>query len=118
MSAIEHHFECMVGSQAGVPMAMVYNKPDVDIVVAGRRAVTIARELLAESLISPMPLLDCDLFGAHVIDDLVVMDIGAELPIHLVAELAEIETFLNLTYAADPEPVDPADFSVAMVGAL
>lgn len=118
MSAIEHHFECMVGSQTGVPMALTYDAPDVGIIVAGYEVWPVERSLLAEALVFPVLHDGWGVIEIHVIDDLVVVDIGAELPIHLVAELAEIETFLNLTYAADPEPVDPAELSVALVGAL
>ena len=118
MSLVSHRFECQVGSQAGVPMALTYDAPDVGIIVAGYEVWSVDRSLLAEALVFPALHDGWGVIEIHVIDDLVVMDIGAELPIHLVAELAEIETFLNLTYAADPEPVDPGELSVALVGAL
>ena len=119
MSApVSHHFECQVGSQAGVPMSLVYCGSEVLITVAKHLVWTVSRTLLAESLVFPVRQVDDTVFGAFVIDDLVVMDLPLGLPLLLVMELADVEEFLNATYLADPEPVDPGELSVAMVGAL
>lgn len=119
MSApISHHFECQVGSQPGVPMSLVYCGHDVCITVAKHLVWTVSRALLAESLVFPVRQVDDTVFGATVIDDLVVMDLALDLPLHLVMELADVEAFLDETYAVDPEPIDPGELSVAMVGAL
>jgi hypothetical protein len=115
---VSHHFECQVGSQAGVPMSLDYCGHEVCITVAKHLVWTVSRGLLAESLVSSVRLCDDTVFGAHVVDDLVVMDLALGLPLHLVMELADVEEFLDATYAVDPEPVDPAELSVAMVGAL
>ena len=114
---VVHHFECQVGSQAGVPMSLVYCGHDVCITVAKHLVWTVSRTLLAESLIFPVRQVDDTVFGAHVIDDLVVMDLALGLPLHLVMELADVEEFLNATYAADPEPVDPAELAAVLAGA-
>lgn len=114
---VVHHFDCQVGSQYGVPMTLVYLAPEVCIEVAKHLVWTVTRKLLAESLIFPAPLCGDGVFGAHVIDDLVVIDLELTLPLHLVMELADVEEFLNATYAADPEPVDEAELAAALAGA-
>jgi len=114
---VSHHFECQVGSQAGVPMSLVYCGHEVCITVAKHQVWTVSRTVLAESLVFPVRQSSMT-FAAHVVDDLVVMDLALDLPLHLVMELADVEAFLNATYAVDPEPVDPGELSVAMVGAL
>lgn len=119
MSAlVVHHFECQVGSQLGVPMSLVYCGSDICITVSSRLVWTVSRGLLADALVSPVRSREDAVFGLHVVDDLVVMDFALGLPLHLVMELDDVEEFLNATYAADPERVDPAELSVAMVGAL
>lgn len=115
---IAHHFECQVGSRPGVPMSLVYCHGDFAIRVAGAHVWAVTRALLAESLVFPALHDGHGVIEIHVIDEYVVMDIGASLPIHLVMELADVEEALNLSFAADPEHVDPAELSVAMVGAL
>lgn len=114
MSTVSHRFECQVGSQAGVPISLVYCASEVLITVAKHLVWTVTRTVLAESLVFPVRQLDDTVFGAHVIDDLVVMDLALALPLHLVMELADVEQFLDATFAADPEPIDPAE----LVGAL
>lgn len=114
---VVHHFECQVGSRAGVPMSLVYCGHEVLITVAKHLVWTVTRTLLAESLVLPVRLCDDTVFGAHVIDDYVVMDLALGLPLHLVMELADVEEFLNLTYAVDPECVDEAELAAVLAGA-
>ncbi len=113
---VVHHFTCQVGSQPDVPMSLVYLAPEVHITVASRLVWTVSRTLLAESLIFPVRSLDDAVFGAHVIDDLVVIDLALGLPLHIVCELADVEEFLNGTYDADPEPLDEAELAAAPGG--
>ncbi len=102
MTPVVHHFECQVGSHPGVPMSLVYCGGEVCITVAKHLVWTVSRALLAESLVFPVRTREDTVFAAHVIDDVVVMDIALALPLHLVMELADVEEFLAATRAAEP----------------
>ncbi len=116
MTPVVHHFECQVGSHPGVPMSLVYLASEVFITVAGHLVWTVSRTLLAESLIFPVRSSEDTVFAAHVVDEYVVMDLALALPLHMVMEAADVEDFLDDTYAADPEAVDEAELAAVLGG--
>lgn len=110
---VAHDFTGMVGSQADVRMVLHYQDGAVTLDVAGMTVMVCPREQLAYSLVASFPTLPMS-----VGDDYVVLDIPTQLPLHLVLDLADVEEFLDRTFAVDPERVDPAELSIALVGVL
>jgi hypothetical protein len=112
---IEHPVEASFGALTNVQLVLAYRSPMVDIRLGDDVVWTLPRQVFSDGMAFP-----ASVDGAHVqvVDELVVVDVWLPLPVRLAFELDDIEAFLDATLADDPEPVDPAELSVALVGAL